>query len=162
MGDRADQGADADFDGNRDLGRLPAGTYEFGWATNAPAPNRATTSGVTGAADGVLAPFAPLTLERDVNHDGNFDAADEAILATAARGSSPLETAALHARQQQALSDGNTIRFHPARTTNTYSAGCQTFPGTAEWQRFRDDALGGLDAQQRFTYVLHEVDAADD
>lgn len=150
---RHNEGADADFDGDRDLGRLPTGTYEFEWTTN---------SNVAGAAGGVLRPTAPVTLERDINHDGTFNQTDRDLMEQAVTGGTARQQEALRARQVQALSDGNTIRFHPGGANNTYSAGCQTFPGGAsgaDWLRFRDTAMGGRGAQTQVTYVLQEVTA---
>ncbi len=58
-------GEDANRDGRRDLGRMPAGTYEF-------RKDRSSTYG------DVLRPVSAITAERDINHDGAFDGKDVA------------------------------------------------------------------------------------
>ena len=131
------QGADADGDGRRDLGRLPTGVYHY---------ERSTSTVVGG--DNVLRGASAVDLERDVNHDGVFDAADAALVTNRA-----------------ALSDRQTILFHRGSTADTDSAGCQTFPGRTDWNDFWSSlgpATGAnRNPQQQFTYVLHQVAPAD-
>ena len=127
------QGADADGDGVRDLGRLPVGAYQY---------ERSTSTVVGG--DNVLRGVRAIDLERDVNHDGVFDANDRQLVT-----------------RPEALTDQRTVLFHRGSERDTDSAACQTFPGRDDWGTFWA-SLGptsGADRnpQQQFTYVLHEV-----
>lgn len=114
-------GADADRDGRRDLGCLPDGLYHF----------RKGTSPTYG---NVLAPESDLFVIRDVDHDGDFDAADQA--------------ASVHAL----LNSQKSILFHKGGNDITGSAGCQTLK-PADFNNFWE-ALG---PQNRFQYVVATV-----
>lgn len=93
-------GADANGDGRRDLGRLPTGYYEY-------------QMGSSSTLGRVLRPTQNQMVERDTNHDGNFN--------DGARSSA-----------------GQSILFHAGGNSMTGSAGCQTMP-PAEYNRFWAD-----------------------
>lgn len=133
------QGEDANWDRQRDLGRLPAGEYTF----------QRSTSDVISRGEVALRVSSPATVERDVNHDGLFNQVDRDELTTVAatRG-----TDAVNAR----MSAGTTILFHRGGNTNTYSGGCQTFNGRADWDSFWQ-SLGPGNDRTRYRYVLQEV-----
>ncbi|HEV2861938.1 MAG TPA: LysM peptidoglycan-binding domain-containing protein [Pyrinomonadaceae bacterium] len=114
-------GSDANRDGSRDLGCLPDGLYNF----------KRDTSPTYGH---ILRPVSDLFVIRDIDHDGDFDAADQAK--------------SVHAL----LNSGKSILFHKGNNNRTGSAGCQTMPRDvfdAFW-----DTLG---PQQRFQYVVSTV-----
>ncbi len=113
-------GEDANEDGVKDLGRIPAGSYDF----------KKEYSGTYG---NVLRPVAAITAERDINHDGNFDANDVAT-------------------KPSALSAGTSMLFHKGGNNMTGSAGCQTMPPETFGKFW--NALG---PQKQFRYVLVKV-----
>ncbi|MDI3290295.1 peptidoglycan-binding domain-containing protein [Polyangium sp. 15x6] len=113
-------GEDANNDGRKDLGRIPAGSYKF-------KKDQSSTYG------NVLRPMSAIIAERDINHDGSFDATDVATNAAA-------------------LNAGTSMLFHKGGKNITGSAGCQTMPPTT-FQAFWT-ALG---SQRQFHYVLVKV-----
>ncbi len=99
-------GRDADGDGRRDLGRLPAGIYryrkEFG-----------------GKYQKYLRPTVNVTAERDINHDGLFDSRDVATVS-----------------HQHNMSSDRTMLIHRGFTNETGSAGCQTIEKSVFFDQF--------------------------
>ncbi|HZH75310.1 MAG TPA: LysM peptidoglycan-binding domain-containing protein [Archangium sp.] len=91
------QGGDADSDGNKDLGRLPEGTYTY-----SSRPEAHTKLGKV-----FRTTQDDIKLERDSNHDGNFTSADTV-------------------KNRKALSSWQSVLFHRGGQNSTGSAGCQT------------------------------------
>lgn len=114
-------GTDANRDGSRDLGCLPDGLYNFEKAES-------STYGH------VLRPLSDIFVIRDINHDGDFDAEDQA-------------------RSVQALlNSGRSVLFHKGGNNITGSAGCQTLK-PAEFNEF----WASLGPQKSFQYVVATV-----
>lgn len=111
----------ADGDRRGDLGCLPDGLYNY----------KRDKSGTFGD---VLRPISDIFVVRDVDHDGDFDAADQA------------------ASVREMLNSHDSILFHKGANSFTGSAGCQTLQ-PAEFAKFWA-ALGG---QSRFQYALATV-----
>jgi LysM repeat protein len=114
-------GSDANRDGVRDLGCLPDGLYNY---EKAESPHLGH----------VLRPLSDIFVIRDINHDGDFDAADQA-------GS-----------VQALLNSGRSVLFHKGGNNITGSAGCQTLK-PAEFDQF----WASLGSQSRFQYVVATV-----
>ncbi|WP_309890721.1 LysM peptidoglycan-binding domain-containing protein [Archangium sp.] len=91
------EGGDADSDGNKDLGRLPEGTYTY--SSRVEAHSKLGKVFRTTQAD--------IKLERDSNHDGHFTSADKV-------------------KNTGALSSWQSVLFHRGGQNSTGSAGCQT------------------------------------
>lgn len=124
INNRANNGVDANGDGVIDSGRIPEGSYTFERSTS--------TAGGHRVAQPTLRVVGDVMAERDVNHDGLFNAADGGARASA----------------------GRTMVFHRGSPANTFSAGCQTFYDDATYKAFYQSLPKG---QQRFTYVVHQV-----
>ena len=114
-------GTDANRDGSRDLGCVPDGLYNF-------------EKGESSAYGHVLRPLSDIFVIRDINHDGDFDAADQA------------------ASVQALLNSGRSVLFHKGGNNITGSAGCQTLK-PAEFDQF----WTSLGSQSRFQYVVATV-----
>lgn len=119
-------GQHANDDKKLDLGRLPTGVYKY--------------STVMVSRDKLGMVFR-LTqeqrVERDINHDGNFDEADVKLITN-----------------ESAMIEGRTMHFHKGNRDRTASAGCQTLRSDY-WTRFVKDIEAGRQAgQMEFTYVL--------
>jgi hypothetical protein len=119
---RGAAGADADGDGTLDLGRIPAGIHRYRRGTS------------TKFGDHVLRSIGAIRAERDVQHDGDFDADD----AAAAANSDALMV--------------TDFLFHAGLADRTGSAGCQTMAPEVFEQFW--EALG---EQDEFYYVLVEI-----
>ena len=81
-----------------------------------------------------MRPISDTFVMRDVDHDGDFDAADQA------------------ASVRELLNSGKSILFHKGGKDITGSAGCQTLK-PVEFGRFWDS----LGSQRRFQYVVATV-----
>jgi hypothetical protein len=113
-------GNDANGDGRKDLGRLPQGVHHYVRSYSSNYGN-------------ILRPAGNIRVERDTNHDGNFDANDRVT------------------RDNQMFS--NDMLFHPGGNNMTGSAGCQTMaPGV-----FRQFWAAIGTTQRDFQYVLVTV-----
>lgn len=120
------EGEDVNKDGRKDLSRLVPGTYTFHRSYSKPLHSF------------VLRGDDAQRVQRDVNHDGEFTAAD--VWHTDS-GDTVIET-------------GNfAILIHPGHATNTDSAGCQTIP----LAQFRKFAAALKRTQSQFLYVLVTV-----
>lgn len=119
------QGADADGDKRKDLGRLPLGIYEYYCSIS-----KSEKLGL------VFRPVNDSRLERDINHDGYFTDADVQLI-----------------KYPNLMSDDKTILFHKGGSDNTWSAGCQTF-SSVEFARFKLDMANRNKSQQTFKYLL--------
>lgn len=157
-------GNDADGDGRKDLGRLRDNSYIY---------ERSSSRTMPGSlGDRILRPVTPgdsgLLVDRDVNHDGSFNDADRQLIADykarlVAGGRTEKDAQRLIDRE---LNSGETIYFHKGgavtkdrqgniTSQNTFSAGCQTFPGSEQFNEFWE-TLGEarVTGQQTFEYVL--------
>lgn len=114
-------GLDANRDGVSDLGCLPDGLYNF-------------EKGQSATYGHVLRPVSDIFVIRDINHDGDFDAEDQA------------------ASVQALLNSGRSVLFHKGGNNITGSAGCQTLK-PAEFEQF----WAALGPQSRFQYVVTTV-----
>lgn len=156
-------GADANGDGKMDLGRLPDGRYIY---------ERSSSEGLRAIGDRILKPVTPkdegLLVDRDVNHDGNFDAEDRKQIKEYMEKLTKSGMSAEQARNKinAQLNSGETIYLHRGSSItkdktgaitaqNTYSAGCQTFPGLTVFNDFWK-TLGDAKQtkQETFEYVL--------
>ena len=121
-GPKANRGSSTDLngDGRKDLGRLQAGSMRYARADG-------NFLGTT-----FFRATSTQTAERDINGDGQFNAAD--------------------GRNVDRSGAGRSMLIHTGGASNTYSAGCQTM-ARSDYNQFVS-ALGG---QREFSYVL--VDA---
>jgi hypothetical protein len=155
-----DVGVDADFDGTIDPGRLQAGVHTF---------ERSTSTVVNRNGENALRVRPGAPMERDVNHDGNFDQRDQqqiqqrmeerrAQLEQQAprNAAARRELANLEQTFRSRQTDTSTILFHRGGDNNTWSAGCQTFRGRRDWDRFWG-SLGTAQNQSQYRYVLRNV-----
>ena len=125
--ERGTDGADANNDGKKDIGRLPYGAYQYSTSTW-------YSSGVK---QNVFRLLESQTIERDINRDGNFDDADTKMITNSS-----------------AMNEGRTIHFHYGGENDTWSAGCQTMKKKV-FQKFQKDVAEGKTAGQTiFTYLL--------
>jgi uncharacterized protein YukE len=152
-----DLGNDVNFDGKVDAGRLAAGDYTF---------ERSSSTVMNRNGEAALRGTSSVRLERDVNHDGIYDERDaqaaregleQRVAELRRQGNrNPNLESQLLAQQQRAMQDGKSILFHRGGNTNTYSAGCQTFQGRGEWDRFWG-SLGDGKSQTQYRYILQQV-----
>jgi len=91
-------GLDANFDGRKDLGCLPDGSYQY----------QKSHSAHLGR---VLAPCSDIFVVRDVDHDGRFTDADKVAVSV-----------------REKLNSGRSVLFHAGGNSMTGSAACQTMP----------------------------------
>lgn len=115
-------GVDADNDGRKDTGCLPDGLYQYQKSKSAHLGD-------------VLMPCSDIFVVRDVDHDGNFTAADKA------------------ASVAEKLNSSRTVLFHAGGSNDTFSAACQTMPKPNFTQFWT--ALGT--GQARYQYALATV-----
>lgn len=125
--ERGTDGADANKDGKRDIGRLTYGAYKYS----------TTMWYSSGVKQNVFKLESSQRIERDINKDGKFDSADEKLVTN-----------------KDAMMEGRTIHFHYGGENDTWSAGCQTMK-KAVFQKFKEDiAKGKASNQEIFTYLL--------
>lgn len=125
---RGTDGQDADGDKKNDLGRLPLGVYTYKSAMEF--SDRLKRD--------VFKMKKEYRVERDINHDGFFNAEDVKLIA----------------KDREHLMMVDDMHIHQGGENSTWSAGCQTLP-PVNWQSFVKDIGEGRKAGQSvFTYVL--------
>lgn len=128
------EGQDADGNKKNDLGMLPLGAYTY----------KAYTESHTVLGQvfkPIVADDRGIRVWRDINHDGYFNEADEALV-----------------KDENKMYEGKTMYIHrgyrQGQVVNTWSAGCQTLK-FEDFEKFRESIASGKKAgQTQFSYVL--------